>query len=375
MKRLLNTLKLLVIWLIVLVAILEIFLRGADPFHFSVEGSKIKLNINYTERFTHQFRGIPPNPFKVYNDLGFQGPSAADSTGKLRIITVGGSTTNCDLISTPQTWPARLNVLLDSNRFWVNNAGFSGHTTFGHQIMLEDVVGRLRPDYVLFLTGANDRGISEIDKKDGYVLKGDPSSFNFTGKVVYYANQYSRFISTITNLSRAAKARKVINNYQGQYNPEDLVQSEPLPDSDVNKVLDRHRASFVPAYRERVAKLVETARALGIKPVLVTQPILFGDTTDADTKMSLARIRVDRDYSAWLGHPADHIDGLTESRILDLYNDAVRSVAAEKHVTLIDLATEMPKGLAYFYDPIHFTVKGCDTVASIIHQHLTKILY
>ncbi|MBK6903855.1 MAG: hypothetical protein IPH04_13910 [Saprospirales bacterium] len=64
------------------------------------------------------------------------------------------------------------------------------------------------------------------------------------------------------------------------------------------------------------------------------------------------------------------VDGLTEKAILDLHNQALKEVAIEKGVPFVDLAAKMPKGFAWFYDPIHFTEEGCQEVARIVFEEL-----
>jgi hypothetical protein len=68
------------------------------------------------------------------------------------------------------------------------------------------------------------------------------------------------------------------------------------------------------------------------------------------------------------------INGKTSWEILKLYNGVVEQVAAQNQVLLIDLANELPKTSRYFYDTLHFTNEGCQTVAEIIFQHLAPFL-
>ena len=42
---------------------------------------------------------------------------------------------------------------------WLNNAGLSGNSTFGHYILMQDYLVKLKPKVVIFLVGINDLGI------------------------------------------------------------------------------------------------------------------------------------------------------------------------------------------------------------------------
>lgn len=57
-------------------------------------------------------------------------------------------------------------------------------------------------------------------------------------------------------------------------------------------------------------------------------------------------------------------------QVLQLYNDEVRKICAEKRVEMIDLAKLMPKNSLYFYDEAHFTNAGTEKVAEIINEAL-----
>jgi lysophospholipase L1-like esterase len=55
----------------------------------------------------------------------------------------------------------------------------------------------------------------------------------------------------------------------------------------------------------------------------------------------------------------DYMDEALES-----LNDAMRQIALEHAVPLYDLAKVMPKSLEYFYDDVHFNVKGARTAGT-----------
>jgi hypothetical protein len=50
----------------------------------------------------------------------------------------------------------------DFQPLWINNAGLDGHSTFGHAVLIEDYISRLKPKLVSFLVGVNDVGRRDL---------------------------------------------------------------------------------------------------------------------------------------------------------------------------------------------------------------------
>jgi lysophospholipase L1-like esterase len=61
-------------------------------------------------------------------------------------------------------------------------------------------------------------------------------------------------------------------------------------------------------------------------------------------------------------------------KLIELYNDVTRQVAQKYGVLLIDLAQELPRNSAYYYDYLHYTEPGAAAVASIIDRRLAPWL-
>ena len=104
---------------------------------------------------------------------------------------------------------------------------------------------------------------------------------------------------------------------------------------------------YLQPYRARLEKLLAICREHNIVPVLVTQPVLHGEGVDAASGVDLGHRFVAQD-----------MDGVTAWQVLELYNDVTREVGREQGVLVIDLAREMPKNPAYYYDLMHYTNAG-----------------
>ncbi len=157
----------LFIGLVVAFLVLEGFLRIYNPFPIRLKGDKIVLPINQRYDIKNdKIAKLDKEIIHTKNSLGFRGPEMpADYADRLSVITIGGSTTECYYLSDNSTWPYLLGEELkkDYPDIWVNNAGLDGHSTFGHQVLLEDYVVGLKPKMVLFLTGINDVGRDSLN--------------------------------------------------------------------------------------------------------------------------------------------------------------------------------------------------------------------
>jgi hypothetical protein len=100
-----------------------------------------------------------------------------------------------------------------------------------------------------------------------------------------------------------------------------------------------------------------------IKPVFLTQPLLFGQGVDPKTGIDLATHRV-----------SEQMNGELYWKKLELYNEATRNACLANKVDLIDLAHLLPKNSAYFFDEMHYSNEGSIQVGKIISEQSRKIL-
>jgi lysophospholipase L1-like esterase len=129
------------------------------------------------------------------------------------------------------------------------------------------------------------------------------------------------------------------------------------------EILRKYRDDSLKYYRARLEQLVRVSRAHSIEPVLITQPTLYGPGIDPVTGVDLGRIKL-----------GDNLNGGLMYAVMDLYNATMRQVGAENSVLVIDLAREMPRNSAYYYDYLHYTEAGAAKVAEIIYEDLKPFL-
>jgi lysophospholipase L1-like esterase len=361
-----NILVLLISFTLVL-GVCELILRVYNPLGFRIKGNKIILPINKKEIIHHEHGLGKLDKVVVHqsNSLGFRGPEPpADFSRALTVVTVGGSTTECFDLAEDKTWSHRLGVDLqhDFKHLWLNNAGLSGNSTFGHYILMQDYLVKLKPKVVIFLVGINDLGIHRERDFDQRIHGFNARSLE---RFLASAAVHSELAAAALNLYRFYFPKSVMINNQNDPQEIDLKK---LPDFKVTPenliaIIKDHRDHYLGPYKNRLEKLITICREHHIVPVLLTQPVLYGDVVDKATGVSLGHKFVAKD-----------MDGATAWDVLELYNEVTREVGREQSVLVIDLARQMPKNSRYFYDLMHYTNAGAARMGDIIAAQLTPFL-
>lgn len=346
--------------LLVVLFLLELIFRIYNPFHFSVKGNVIILESNTQKKIINDsIPGIEREIDISRNAIGFRGPQPpANLADYLSIITIGGSTTECKYISDFKTWPDLLAKLLSqtNNRVWLNNAGLSGHTTFGHQVLLNDHVLKLKPKIVVFMFGANDLALQDTSIWDkNYFINRTNSWKDFLLKKTETGN-------IIINLWRARKAK--VNNLTDRYYDLQKAKKDTISFSSeyFTKELQKQEY-FLPFFERRVNNLIDSCEKHQILPVLITQPVMLGKGLDSVSGADLTLLPV-----------TAKINGILYYQMLELYNNVTRRVAAQRGLLLIDLSKKLQKGGKYFYDVLHYNLEGNKQVASLIFAPLDSML-
>lgn len=347
------------LYLVIITALLlELALRIYNPFHFRIKGDHIVLDANKTyEIYNKDIPVIDQHITYKKNSLGFRGPERPENFDQyLSIITVGGSTTECQYLNDGKTWSDRLYYDLqhDFNKVWLNNGGLAGHSTFGHVVLLEDHIVKLKPKLILFLVGVND-----IERDD----LNDSDKSNMTNRyknILTFLSKRSELCNVLANLVRArrAKTSKLVDTYL------DLKKAGSLavPDSVIANMV-KEQDNFCAAYGKRLQKLVDICNNNRIIPVLITQPLLVGKGIDSLSGANLETLKISSKHN-----------GKSFWTIMEAYNDITRQVAERNRVLLIDAARAMPKNSLYFYDMLHYTNAGAEKLGDIVYYQLKDYL-
>ncbi len=149
---------------------------------------------------------------------------------------------------------------------WVNNAGLDGHSTFGHQILLDDYLVKVKPKVILFLTEVNDLENETTTFHDKSNTKGAYSDF------VHYLYNNSEVINLAVNLFRGYKAQKYNNTTHKLLLPK-IDTNFKLSTNEIHDKL-QHQEKYLKGYGERIGRLIDSCLNNNIVPVFVT-PAMF----------------------------------------------------------------------------------------------------
>jgi lysophospholipase L1-like esterase len=363
MKTIVKKFFSILVGLLVGLIICEIILHFYNPFPFAISKGKLVLPANQKTVYHNTWiKKLDSSIHYSRNALGFRGPEPTDSVNQLpSIICIGGSTTECRFVSDSLTWPYQLSQQLKDSfpSLWINNAGVDGHSTFGHLLLLKEYITKLKPKYVIFLIGAND---VENDKPQQFDLMNE--------KMVNYVSAKS-FFKSLLNKTELGSTIFQLYAIRGAYKKglihkdvdfavlKDTVLPQPYMDAIIKK-----QDIYLAQYRQRITEMISICKASNVQPILLTQPSMFGNYTDSTTMINMGnKIIPDTD-------PV--VNAMTAQKILELYNDVVRSFSNQ--VKVVDLAALMPKNSNYYYDFMHYTNAGCDKIAAILSGELTPYL-
>jgi lysophospholipase L1-like esterase len=291
-----------------------------------------------------------PNRFTV-NNVGMRGDSLVQPKpkGELRVFMIGGSTTEClyidDSLAINRIVERRLNANL-SGRVKVYNAGISGAALDDHVSMLVHRVVHLQPDAVVVFAGINDLTRS--------IHHADPLHFTPPDSLIqrWKLTDYVRFAATEFQIPRRmyyllkplmprspTQILTEIPNNSAYGEQVHLAQSAP-PAVGPPRV-DRD------SYRNNLETLIGVARSHGIRLYLMTQQTTWNGHDPAVTRWQWMR------YHDGVTYPEDAMDAA-----MDSLNDVMREVATEFGVPLYDLPAHMAKTSEFFYDDVHFNIRG-----------------
>jgi len=285
-------------------------------------------------------------PFEfAKNRWGFRGgdidPAAID------ILTMGGSTTNQLYLPEDQTWQAVMARRLDAlgHPAVVANAGVDGQSSFGVLFDMQDWmpnVPGLKPKIILSYIGLNDTTI-------GF---GSSDKLRYSGKLKWLRAHSAllRMGRIVDGMIRARAAR--LTHEPIDYAHAAWTDRPNYPDN----AAARPQAN-AEEYAKRIEALADAIESFGAKPVFVTQS--RGDSLWRDGKL--------------VGLPSDEgLNALDEARLLAAFNQAALAVCVRRHLTCLDLASDLHFADGDFYDRVHNTPQGAAKIGTYLADKLNE---
>ena len=143
------------------------------------------------------------------------------------------------------------------------------------------------------------------------------------------------------------------------YNLElNACDSLKLTDKEMETFL-KERTKSVTDYELKIRHIIKLCSENGVKLILITQPTLIGDKYEVNSGKYLGNIRFGK-----------YENGILLEKQLDMINKSTIKVAQLTNTKVVRLSEELPANIDYYYDPIHFSAKGCDVIARIIANNI-----
>lgn len=286
-----------------------------------------------------------------HNSYGFRGNEFSSKKDKnvYRIVCLGGSSTYGNQLSNYETWPAQLERLLNSQQqdmhFEVINAGIGGYTTMDSLINLVTRVLPLEPNMIIIYHAFNDF---------------KPNRFpNFKSDYTHWRSREWMPKKHILNIlsSKSSFVRNMVSLYRKASGYLDKHLRCHLPMTGLKRY-DTVSALPIESFKRNLRTMIYVARGYGITPVISTFSLLLNEE---NLKAYPGKFEDLRDY----------IPTLTYEGVLDAkrsYNQALRDVAKQEGVLLVDNSLLIPETFQYQYDSCHFTVAGTRLIAENFSQ-------
>jgi lysophospholipase L1-like esterase len=299
------------------------------------------------------------------NNVGLRGDSLTipKPDDELRVFVVGGSTTETLYLDDRQALTRilqdRLNTTLAGKRIKVYGAGKSGAKSYDHIEMIAHRLVHLEPDALIVFAGINDLRAAMHGRS--YLML--PPAFG-APDTEWTLMQLVRFALTEFQLGRRLFSLLKPDDYRAAVEQITLRSNfrlsvrmrEALPVSAGAPRID------VAPYRDNLISMVGIARSHGFDLVFLTQATSWNS-------------RVDPEIAKWhwmTGGPDSAYREEALDQAMEAYNDAVRAVAAEFSVPLLDIARLLPKSGEYFYDDVHFNPRGAETAGAMLAAFVSE---
>ena len=305
------------------------------------------LPLSFTDRSVH-----PEGRSTVRFQVGpgrYVEPSGTLPDPDLKIVFLGGSTTENKHAAELERWPYRVGRILDERLdiavdTW--NSGVSGNDSMHSNLILLGKIVPLQPDMVVLMHDIND--VVPLLYFDTYWNDSDRGLVHFEELPGFTDALAWRVQNLLPDTYRALSVLK----RKLSKSEESFAASRRIGDP---QRFDAYRQMF----RRSLHTFVSTARIWDIEPVLMTQPGRFkGDDLEA-LRAEAHRLGVDPDQMATLFH---------------LFNDDIRNLARHYEVPLIDLAETFEAGPETMYDFVHYNDRGSHMIADLVADGLEGII-
>ena len=328
--------------------------------------------------------GVSGEKLFTTNSWGLRGEEF-NPDQEVRILAIGGSTTECLYLDDSETWTAITQQILHKEtgkRVWVGNAGRSGKTALEHLFHIRFLPQQYpKIDFALFLVGVNDLAIRlNLPNDKDFIAHENPVKALPKSFLVFpasfglgYGEQQLRLIQLFVRAKNAFRSVFYKSSYiqdrvgnaleLGRKNRSDASSYE---DSVPNINLG------LKIYRQHIKDIAQEARAQGIEPIFMTQPFMWrADLPESEKKLLLfGAVGV---FSMNSEQRYYSIEALAFA--MNQYNTELLSTCDDLRLHCLDLANLTPKSSEAFYDDVHFNENGARLVAREVSSLIKPLIH
>ena len=304
-----------------------------------------------------------PYPVKIDENGFIDNGNSDEANPKLRVIFLGGSTTENLFVQPENRFPSVVELSLRkalNQTVVTHNAGVSGNNSMHSYLSFIAKGIPLKPNYAVLMHNVND--LSLLSKTESYwvapsmrTLVAGNSRSMFADKDLFRSFTFD-FLKRLKNI--------IFPNLYAYLGPRLLPNKALLRDEfqDLRGSLPVVNFNLAEKqFRSSLLSFTQLSRAWDIEPILMTQANRI-NTNDIVFKKLY-------ETSPDIGMSPEQFE-----LIYQKFNDIIREVALEQNVQLIDLDVLLRPSSKYLFDTVHLNDEGNIRAGEIITKHLLMIL-
>jgi hypothetical protein len=328
--------------------------------------------------------GVSPEAHIQVNSEGIIGPEwGANRDKEYRILTLGGSTTECIMLDQSMHWGALvgkgLGKTVDGRAVWAGNVGRSGFNSRDHLGFMQLVVGQYDIDAVLLLAGANDFMAR--------LIQGSTYDPHFVEDQVRYRTWlHQRFVqvpitsesegpfyrrTAVFQLAKQMKAAYINRRNVGMDNSGAWL-GPAREHRRIATLVDElpPLEAALDEYERNLTMMVEEARRRSVSLILLTQPTFWKQAMAPEEEkliwMGYSPTKPGRvvSWPWWEVRDTHMYTTGALARGMAAYNQRLLDTCAKLGGECFDLAERVPRTTEVFFDDMHYTNVGSKRVAS-----------
>lgn len=304
-----------------------------------------------------------PYPVKIDENGFIDNGNSDEANPKLRVIFLGGSTTENLFVQPENRFPSVVELSLRkalNQTVVTHNAGVAGNNSMHSYLSFIAKGIPLKPNYAVLMHNVND--LSLLSKTESYwvapsmrTLVAGNSRSKFADKDLFRSFTFA-FLKRLKNI--------IFPNLYAYLGPR-LLPNKALSRDEFQELRGSlpvvNFNSAEKQFRSSLLSFTQLSRAWDIEPILMTQANRI-NTNDIVFKKLY-------ETSPDIGMSPEQFE-----LIYQKFNDIIREVALEQNVQLIDLDVLLRPSNKYLFDTVHLNDEGNIRAGEIITKHLLMIL-